>query len=117
MQYALLFYLQEPTPLDSLPEPERTGFLGAMNAAIDAMREAGVFVGSQRLHPVESAACVRVRGDRTLVTDGPFAETKECLAGFFVIEVEDREKALGWAARMPVARAGTVEVRALRECG
>jgi hypothetical protein len=117
MQYALLLYMDDATLPELLPEAERAAFAADMAAVMEAMRRAGVFGGSQRLLPSDTATAVRVREGRALVTDGPFAETKESLAGFIVVECADLDAALAWAARVPVARSGTVEVRALRPCG
>ena len=75
------------------------------------VRGAGAYCDSQRLQTADTATTQRVRDQRVLTTDGPFAETKETLAGFYVIEVEDLDQALDWAARLPSARIGSVEVR------
>jgi hypothetical protein len=80
-------------------------------AYTQALSEAGAFVSGDALQPVTTAATVRVRGDERLVSDGPFAETKEALAGYYVIDVADRDAALDWAARIPSAVRGSVEVR------
>ncbi|HLH82362.1 MAG TPA: YciI family protein [Trebonia sp.] len=78
-----------------------------------AAREAGVLVAAEQLTHSETATSVRVRdGGERLITDGPFMETKEHLLGFFLVDVPDLDAALDWAARMPAARIGTVEVRA-----
>ena len=76
-----------------------------------SLREAGLLVGVQRLHSVESATSVRVRDGQTEITDGPFAVTKEVLAGYYMLECADLDEALKQAARLPMARWGTVEVR------
>jgi len=77
----------------------------------DGLREAGLLVANGPLHPVESATTVRVRDGETELTDGPFAVTKEILAGYYVLTCADLDEALHWAARMPTARHGSVEVR------
>jgi hypothetical protein len=91
---------------------------GAMRAAMDeAIRLAheldakGQYLRAAPLHPVSTATCVRVRDGKKLVTDGPFAETREILGGFYLIEAKDRDEAVAIAARHPGARHGTVEVR------
>jgi hypothetical protein len=76
---------------------------------------AGQYVDASPLHPSSTAACVRVRDGERLVTDGPFAETREQLAGYFLIEARDRGEAIDIAARVPGARWGTVEVRPVKE--
>jgi hypothetical protein len=76
-----------------------------------ALSDAGVYVSGEALQPVATAATVRVRGDERLVSDGPFAETKEALAGYYVIDVADLDEALDWAARIPSVTRGSVEVR------
>ena len=75
----------------------------------------GVLVAAEPLHPVETATTVRVRGGRLSVTDGPFAETKEQLAGFYLVEARDLNEAIQIAGRIPPAREGSIEVRPVRE--
>jgi hypothetical protein len=107
-QYMLLVYQQEVDP-DQQAERERE-----MPMFVDlhrSLREAGLLVGVQRLHSVESATSVRVRDGETEFTDGPFALTKEVLAGYYILECADLDEALRHAARVPAARYGTVEVR------
>jgi hypothetical protein len=77
-----------------------------------ALKDSGVLLAAEHLHDVDTATSVRHRGERVL-TDGPFAETKEHLLGFFMIEVPDLDTALDWAARMPFIGYGTVEVRSV----
>jgi hypothetical protein len=81
----------------------------------NALRQAGHYVAAESLQPVSTAATVRVRNGRTMVTDGPFAETKEVIAGFYLIEAHDLEEAIGLAARIPPARVGAIEVRPVRQ--
>ncbi|TDE13067.1 YciI family protein [Jiangella asiatica] len=107
MQYALMFYA-EPGMEAGLSEAEREAVQAEFLALADDPRR----VGGARLQPVETATCVRVTGGRTLVTDGPFADTKEVLGGFAVVEAADLDEALEMAARIPAARfGGVVEVR------
>ncbi len=112
MQYALLFY---NPPLESMPASEResrlTGMLADMLAWRKELESAGVFRTSMRLAGVDAATSLRRKGDDVLVTDGPFAETKEILGGLVVVECADLDEALGWARRCPIVRIGTVEVR------
>jgi hypothetical protein len=107
-QYMLLVYEEEVDPAE---QAEREKELPMMVELHRSLREAGLLVGVQRLRPTESASSVRVRGGETEVTDGPFAVTKEVLAGYYVLECADLDEALEQAARLPMARWGTVEVR------
>ena len=77
----------------------------------DSLREAGLLVANGRLQPVDSATTVRIRDDEEVVTDGPFAVTKEMLLGYYLLECEDLDEALKQAKRIPLARYGSVEVR------
>ena len=79
-----------------------------------SIRESGHCVASEALHPVETATTVRVRNGKVAVTDGPFAETKEQLAGFYMIEARDLNEAIQIAGRIPPARVGSVEIRPVR---
>src|SRR5262249_30733718 len=76
------------------------------------MQERGAYIGSNRLAPASDGSSVRVRDDEVVITDGPFAETKEQLGGYFVIDVEALDEAIEWAARMPTARNGSLQIRA-----
>jgi hypothetical protein len=112
VQYALLFY---NPPHTQIPESEREATLGRMLEQMAAWREellrAGVFRTGLRLAPVNAATSLRSQGPDVLVTDGPFAETKEILGGLVVLECADLDEALAWARKCPLTRAGTVEVR------
>jgi hypothetical protein len=79
-----------------------------------ALEQAGVLVGGAALHPPETATTVQVRQGRRLLVDGPFTETKEHLIGYYVIDVPDLDTALDWAAKVPNARTGSIEVRPLQ---
>ena len=79
-----------------------------------SVRESGHCIASEALQPVATATTVRVRNGRTSVTDGPFAETKECLAGFYMIEARDLNEAIQIASRIPPAEVGSIEVRPIR---
>jgi hypothetical protein len=102
-QYMLLIY----PPVDT-PPPNR---LSRWQEFGDGLKEAGVMLANGRLQGVEAATTVRVREGETLISDGPFAETKEFLAGFYLIECPDLDAALKYAARMPLDDYGTAEVR------
>lgn len=111
MQYALLIYDDESNPPESWDEKTRQAFFAEFMALTADMKAQGVWLASQRLAGTDSATTVHTRNDRTLVTDGPFAETKEALGGFYLIDVPDLDAALAWARRVPSARTGRVEVR------
>jgi hypothetical protein len=87
----------------------------ACAAYADSLVESGHMLGGSPLHPVHTATSVRVRNGQTTITDGPFAETKEALAGFYMIEARDLNEAIQIAAKIPPARYGTIEVRPTRE--
>src|SRR5207244_3704906 len=107
MKYALLIY-DVPGSLESLGESE----LEAARGEYFAISEDPACVGGEQLQPVETATTVRVDGGQTMTTDGPFADTKEFLGGFYLVDADDIERALELAARVPAARmGGAVEVR------
>ena len=107
-QYMLLVYEEEVEPAE---QAEREQALPMLLELHRSLRDAGLLVGVQALRSVESATSVRVRDGETELTDGPFAVTKEVLAGYYVLECADLDEALRLAARLPMARWGTVEVR------
>ena len=107
-QYMLLVYEEEVEQAEQAERETVTPTLLELHASL---REAGLLVGVQRLRTVESATSVRVRDGQTEITDGPFAVTKEVLAGYYVLECADLDEALRQAARLPMAGWGTVEVR------
>jgi hypothetical protein len=107
-QYMLLVYEEELDPAGQAEREQVTPLLVELHAGL---REAGLLVGVQRLHSTESATSVRVRDAEMEITDGPFAVTKEVLAGYYIIECADLDEALEQAARLPMTRWGTVEVR------
>jgi hypothetical protein len=107
MKYLCLVYL-ESEKLRSVPDHE-------CRACGDGFRSRGLLVAAEALKPVETATTVRVRNGQLSVTDGPFAETKEQLAGFYLIEARDLNEAIQVAAKIPPAREGSVEVRPVRE--
>lgn len=99
----------------ALTRAEQEHWLGAYRAYLQAMTQAGVLKSSSGLCPTSSATTVRVANDKTQVLDGPYADTKEQLGGFHMIEVPDLDGAISWAARSPTALHGVVEVRPVRE--
>ena len=107
-QYMLLVYEEE---VDAAEQAEREQVTSTLLELHAGLREAGLLVGVQRLHSSESATSVRLRDGETEITDGPFAVTKEVLAGYYVLECADLDEALEQAARMPMAPWATVEVR------
>jgi hypothetical protein len=107
-QYMLLVYEEEVDPAVQAEHEKVTPMLVELHRSL---REAGLLVGVQRLHSVDSATSVRVRDGQTEITDGPFAVTKEVLAGYYVLECADLDEALRQAARLPMAPWATIEVR------
>jgi hypothetical protein len=107
MKYACLVYL-EPGKLHAVPDRECA-------ACGNGLRSRGVLVAAEALQPIETATSVRVRDGKVGVVDGPFAETKEHLAGFYLIEADNLDEAIEVAAQIPPAREGTVEVRPVRD--
>jgi hypothetical protein len=113
-QYMLLVYEEE---LEPAGQAEREKTLPMLMELHESLREAGLLVRVQALRSTETATSVRVRGRETEITDGPFAVTKEVLAGYYVLECADLDEALAHAARLPMARWGTVEVRPVMPAG
>ena len=109
MQYALLIYGEEPAA-DAVDEA-MTADIDKYDAFTRHVRERGAFVAGEALHPSATATTVRVRDGQTLTTDGPFAETKEVLGGFYLVEASDLDEAIAYAAMIPGASRGSVEVR------
>ncbi len=103
MKYLCLVYLDEKR-LNELPDEDCVAF-------DTSIRKSGHCIASEALQSVETATTVRVRNGRTAVTDGPFAETKEQLGGYYLLDCKDLDEALGWAAKIPGAQQGAVEVR------
>ncbi len=114
MQYILMDYVKEDGWTD-LSREDQERWLGAYRAFMEAMTAAGVLKDSKGLHPTGTATTVRVVEDRTQVVDGPYADSKEQLGGFHLIEVADLDAAIAWASRSPTALHGVVEVRPVRE--
>jgi hypothetical protein len=111
MKYMLLIYHDEKAIDDS--EREHC-YVESTELAHD-LKSRGQFLGSNPLHPVSTATSVRIRDGKRLVTDGPFAETREQLGGYFLVDAKDLDAAIGIASRIPAARWGTVEVRPVIE--
>jgi hypothetical protein len=114
MQYMLLIYSDEQA-WATMPDEERNELIKEYFALTNELREKGEYVAGAPLQPTSVATTVRVRDGEQLVTDGPFAETKEQLGGYFLVDTESVDEALEWAAKIPAARHGTIEVRPLQE--
>jgi hypothetical protein len=110
MQYMLLIYGDERAG-ESAPREQINEVINAYMAYGQALSDAKVLVASNRLRPTSAATTVRIADGKTKVLDGPFAETKEQLGGYYLIDAPDLDAALSWASRCPGARHGTVEVR------
>ena len=111
MKYMLLIYLDE----NGLSEPERAQCYGESAQFAVQLSSSGHYLGAGPLHPTSTATSVRVRDNKRLVTDGPFAETREQLGGYFLIEAKDLDEAIGIAGKIPAGRWGTVEIRPVME--
>jgi len=112
MKYMLLMYADESKELQT-PEEQQAVAPPVWFALMEEMKAAGVLLSNNGLSPVANATTVRIREGKTLITDGPFAETHEQLGGFFLLECKDLDEALRWAAKIPHAKYGSVEVRPL----
>jgi hypothetical protein len=111
MKYMLLIYLEER----ALSEKERQECYTESTQLAEQLHASGQYLAANPLHPTAMATTVRVRDGKRLVTDGPFAETREQLGGYFLIEANNLDEAIGIAGRIPMARKGTVEVRPVFE--
>jgi hypothetical protein len=107
MKYLCLVYL-EKDKLHAVPDPE-------CFASGERLRNSGSLIAAEALQPIDTATTVRVRNGRVSITDGPFAETKEQLAGFYLVEARDLNDAIQIASKIPPAREGSIEVRPVRE--
>ena len=111
MKYMLLIYLDE----QALSESERQECYAESTQLAQQLHSSGQYLAANPLQPTSTATSVRMRDGKRLVTDGPFAETREQLGGYFLIEANNLDEAIGIAARIPMARKGTVEVRPVIE--
>jgi hypothetical protein len=111
MKYMLLIYLEE----QALSEAEREHCYQESAQLAQELNSRGQYLAANPLHPTSTATSIQVREGKRLVTDGPFAETREQLGGYFLIDAKDLDEAIGIAARIPGARNGTVEIRPVME--
>ncbi len=114
MRYLCLIYDDEKK-VASMPENESNAFMGEYFAFTDGIKASGHYLAGEALQPVETATTIRVRNGKVGTTDGPFAETKEQLGGFYMIEARDLNDAIKVAAKIPSAKIGSVEVRPIVE--
>lgn len=116
MKYMLLIYDDE-TIWGTMSEADRHQMFAEYGAFTEDLKASGQWLAGAPLHPTATATSVRLRGGKRMVTDGPFAETKEQLGGYYLVNAKDLDEAIGLAARIPSARLGTVEVRPVLEIG
>jgi hypothetical protein len=116
MKYLCLVYVEEKV-LNAMPQNERLTISDESMAYCGELQKNGQLIGASPLHPVVTATTVRVRGGKVSTTDGPFAETKEQLGGYLLIDVRDLNDAVRIASKFPAAQYGSIEVRPLKENG
>ena len=114
MRYLLLIHTDESVEAQRSDE-ENEAVMGAYYAYTNEIRESGAYQGGEALLPTSTATTVRVRNGQTLTTDGPYAETKEQLGGYYLVEAADLDEAIVWAAKIPGAKEGAIEVRPIME--
>ena len=114
MKFLALIYNDESIYIDAKPEDVAATF-EAHGVFGQAAGEAGVFAGGEGLQPTATATTIRVRDDERMLTDGPYAETKEQLGGYYLLECKDLDEAISWAARIPGAATGSCEVRPIMD--
>lgn len=114
MKYMLLCYHEEQT-LEQMGQPAIQQAIEEVVESMQHLQTKGQYILSAPLHPVSTATSVRVRGDKRLVIDGPFAETREVLGGFYLVDVNNLDEAIAIAAQQPGARLGTIEIRPVVE--
>ncbi|MCI0550016.1 MAG: YciI family protein [Anaerolineae bacterium] len=112
MKYLLLMYADESIA-PKIPPEELEAVQQAWYSLLKEAKAAGVLISNNGLSPVANATTVRIRDGKTLTTDGPFAETHEQLGGYFLVECKDLDEAITWAAKIPTAKYGSIEVRPL----
>ncbi|TMF36133.1 MAG: YciI family protein [Chloroflexi bacterium] len=115
MRYLLLIYAEEPT--EAPPPDVAAAELQGYNAFTEDIRRRGLFIAGEALHPTSTATTVQIKDGVLITTDGPFAETKEALGGFYLVEARDLDEAIELAGRIPAAKHGSIEVRPIWEFG
>jgi hypothetical protein len=110
MKYLCLIYENEKG-WEQMPKEQADAVMGEYFAFTDGIRRSGQYVAGDALHPTHTATTVRVRDGKTLTTDGPFAETKEQLGGYYLIDAKDLDEAIQVASKIPSARWGSIEIR------
>ena len=116
MQYVFLIHEDEKSPV-TRDENAMAAFLEEYGRFSEEVNQRGIMRGGARLRHTDTATTVRVREGKSLTTDGPFAETKEQLGGFYILDCKDLDEALAYAAKIPSARHGSIEVRPIWEMG
>jgi hypothetical protein len=114
MRYLCLIY-DEESKMGDMSKSESDAFMGEYFTFTEDIKKSGHYLGGEALQPVQTATTVRIRNGKTSTTDGPFAETKEQLGGYYLIEARDLNDAIQVASRIPSARIGSVEVRPIME--
>lgn len=112
MKYLLMIYTSEAEDMKRASDPAAgAAVMAAYGTYTEDLNKSGKFVAGEALQPIATATTVRVRDGKTQTTDGPFAETKEQLGGFYLVEAKDLDEAIAWGARIPGAKWGSIEVR------
>lgn len=114
MRYVMLIYGNENQG-NALSQAEQEAEMAAYNAFTQEVSERGILLGGEPLHPTTAATTVHVRNHKVLTTDGPFAETKEQLGGFYILECKNLDEAIEYAAKIPGASRGSIEIRPIME--
>jgi len=114
MKYLCLIY-DEEKKLSTMSKTDSDAFMGEYFAFTEGIRKSGHYIGGEALQPVQTATTIRVRNGKLSTTDGPFAETKEQLGGFYLINARDLNDAIQVASKIPSARVGSIEVRPIME--
>jgi hypothetical protein len=107
----MLLIFDDESVWTTMPEEEQKSVMDEYFAYTEALKSSGKYVAGDALQPTDTAKSVRVRDGETSSTDGPFAETKEVLGGYYLVDVDSEDEAIEWAAKIPSARFGTIEVR------
>jgi len=116
MRFMMLLYVNEAEGA-AMSQEERGAVFAAYGTFTNEIREKGIMHAGDALQPTSTAKTVQVRDGRLVSTDGPFAETKEQLGGYYILDCKDWDEAVAWAAKIPAAQSGTVEVRPIMEMG